>query len=59
MRRHVTRAGSPLRSVQDVIAVARANPGKLTIGTINPAGALLQAHGIEPIQLRAELDHAP
>jgi Clp amino terminal domain, pathogenicity island component len=30
-----------------------------TIGTINPAGALLQAHGIEPIQLRAELDHTP
>jgi tripartite-type tricarboxylate transporter receptor subunit TctC len=32
----VTRAGSPLHSVQDVIAVARANPGKLNIGTINP-----------------------
>ena len=32
----VTRAGSPLRSVQDVIAAARANPGKLNIGTINP-----------------------
>jgi ATP-dependent Clp protease ATP-binding subunit ClpA len=30
-----------------------------TIGTVNPAGALLQAHGIEPIQLRAELDHTP
>jgi ATP-dependent Clp protease ATP-binding subunit ClpA len=30
-----------------------------TIGTINPAGALLSAHGIEPIQLRAELDHTP
>jgi Clp amino terminal domain, pathogenicity island component len=30
-----------------------------TIGTINPAGALLQAHGIEPIHLRAELDHTP
>ena len=29
-----------------------------TLGPINPAGALLQAHGIEPIQLRAELDHA-
>jgi tripartite-type tricarboxylate transporter receptor subunit TctC len=32
----VTRAGSPLRSVADVIAAARANPGKLNIGTINP-----------------------
>src|SRR6266705_6682077 len=27
-----------------------------TIGTVHPAGALLQAHGIEPVQLRAELD---
>ncbi len=32
----VTRAGSPLKSVADVIAAARANPGKLNIGTINP-----------------------
>jgi tripartite-type tricarboxylate transporter receptor subunit TctC len=32
----VTRAGSPLKSVPDVIAAARANPGKLNIGTINP-----------------------
>jgi tripartite-type tricarboxylate transporter receptor subunit TctC len=32
----VTRAGSPLKSVQDVIQAARANPGKLNIGTINP-----------------------
>jgi tripartite-type tricarboxylate transporter receptor subunit TctC len=32
----VTRAGSPLRSVQDVIAAAHANPGRLNIGTINP-----------------------
>ena len=32
----VTRAGSPLNSVQDVVAAARANPGKLNIGTINP-----------------------
>jgi tripartite-type tricarboxylate transporter receptor subunit TctC len=32
----VTRAGSPLHSVQDVIAAARGNPGKLNIGTINP-----------------------
>jgi tripartite-type tricarboxylate transporter receptor subunit TctC len=32
----VTRAGSPLHSVSDVIAAARANPGKLNIGTINP-----------------------
>jgi tripartite-type tricarboxylate transporter receptor subunit TctC len=32
----VTRAGSPLHSVNDVIAAARATPGKLNIGTINP-----------------------
>jgi tripartite-type tricarboxylate transporter receptor subunit TctC len=32
----VTRAGSPLHSLADVIAAARANPGKLNIGTINP-----------------------
>jgi tripartite-type tricarboxylate transporter receptor subunit TctC len=32
----VTRADSPLHSVQDLIAAARANPGKLNIGTINP-----------------------
>jgi tripartite-type tricarboxylate transporter receptor subunit TctC len=32
----VTRAGSPLHSVQDVISAAKANPGKLNIGTINP-----------------------
>jgi len=32
----VTRAGSPLHSIKDVIAAARANPGKLNIGTINP-----------------------
>ena len=32
----VTRAGSPLKSVQDVVAAARANPGKLNIATINP-----------------------
>jgi tripartite-type tricarboxylate transporter receptor subunit TctC len=32
----VTRAGSPLHSLQDVIAAARANPGKLNFGTINP-----------------------
>jgi len=30
-----------------------------TIGTVNPAGALLQAHGIQPIQLRNELDRMP
>jgi len=30
----VTRAGSPLQSVQDIIQAARANPGKLNIATI-------------------------
>ena len=30
-----------------------------TIGTVNPAGALLQAHGIQPTQLRNELDRTP
>jgi tripartite-type tricarboxylate transporter receptor subunit TctC len=32
----VTRAGSPLHSVSDIIAAAKANPGKLNIGTIVP-----------------------
>jgi tripartite-type tricarboxylate transporter receptor subunit TctC len=32
----VTRDGSPLKSVQDVIKAAQASPGKLNIGTINP-----------------------
>lgn len=32
----VTRTGSPLKSVQDVIKAARASPGKLNVGTINP-----------------------
>jgi tripartite-type tricarboxylate transporter receptor subunit TctC len=32
----VTRAGSPLKTVQDVVQAAKANPGKLNIGTINP-----------------------
>ena len=31
-----TRAGGPYRSMQDVIEAARANPGRLNIGTINP-----------------------
>jgi tripartite-type tricarboxylate transporter receptor subunit TctC len=32
----VTGAGSPLKSVQDIIKAARQNPGKLNVGTINP-----------------------
>jgi len=32
----VTRAGSPLKSMKDVIAAAKAKPGKLNFGTINP-----------------------
>ena len=32
----VTRAASPLKTVQDVVDAARKNPGKLNIGTITP-----------------------
>jgi putative tricarboxylic transport membrane protein len=32
----VTRAGSPLKSTQDIVETARASPGKLNIATINP-----------------------
>ena len=32
----VTRAGSPLKSIQDIVETARASPGKLNIATINP-----------------------
>jgi tripartite-type tricarboxylate transporter receptor subunit TctC len=32
----VTRAGSPLKSVQDIVQAARKNSGKLNIGTITP-----------------------
>jgi tripartite-type tricarboxylate transporter receptor subunit TctC len=32
----VTRSGSPLKSVQDFVAAAKANPGKINVGTINP-----------------------
>src|SRR5215469_11047540 len=31
-----TKAGSPLKSVADVIAAAKADPGKLNFGSINP-----------------------
>ncbi len=30
-----------------------------SIGAANPAGALLQAHGIDPVRLRAELYRTP
>ena len=32
----VTRAGSPLKSVSDIVSFARANPGRLNIATTNP-----------------------
>jgi tripartite-type tricarboxylate transporter receptor subunit TctC len=32
----VTRSGSPLKSVGDLVAAAKANPGKVNIGTVNP-----------------------
>jgi len=32
----VTHSGSPLKSVQDFVAAAKANPGKINVGTINP-----------------------
>src|SRR5262249_55104201 len=32
----VTRAGSPLKSIDDVVKAGRANPGKLNVATTNP-----------------------
>ena len=32
----IVKAGSPLKKLQDVVKAAKANPGKLNIGTINP-----------------------
>lgn len=32
----VVPSGSPLKSIQDIVTAAKANPGKLNIGTINP-----------------------
>src|SRR4051812_19837861 len=32
----LTQAQSPLRTIKDVIAAARANPGQFNVGTINP-----------------------
>jgi tripartite-type tricarboxylate transporter receptor subunit TctC len=32
----VTRPDSPLKSVQDLVAAAKANPGKVNVGTVNP-----------------------
>ncbi len=32
----MVKAGSPLKSIQDVVKAAKANPGKLNVGTINP-----------------------
>jgi tripartite-type tricarboxylate transporter receptor subunit TctC len=32
----IVKDGSPLKSLQDIVKTAKANPGKLNIGTINP-----------------------
>ena len=32
----VVKAGSPMKNIQDIVKAAKANPGKLNIGTINP-----------------------
>src|SRR5262249_56024384 len=32
----IVKTGSPLKSIKDVVAAAKASPGKLNIGTINP-----------------------
>lgn len=34
----VTRAESPMKTLKDAIAMAKANPGKMNIGTITPGG---------------------
>jgi tripartite-type tricarboxylate transporter receptor subunit TctC len=50
----VTRAGSPLHSVNDVIAAARANPGKLNIGTINPGSTQTSPPNCSPAPPRSK-----
>src|SRR5277367_76979 len=52
----VTRAGSSLHSLQDVVKAARDNPGKLNIGTINPGST--QNLAAELFTSTAEIDAA-
>jgi hypothetical protein len=50
-----------LRDLDDPYRRGRKHLNQLgwTIGTVNPAAALLRAHDIDPVQLRAELDPTP
>lgn len=32
----ITKTGSPIKTINDIVTAAKANPGKLNIGTINP-----------------------
>ena len=50
----VTKAGSPMTSIKDVVAAARAHPGALNIGTIN-AGST-QNLSAELFRLRSGID---
>lgn len=55
----ITRASSPVKSVKDVVALCKAQPGKITFGSAGPG--TIQHFAIEMFKLQAGLDalHVP
>ena len=52
------RANSPLKTMQDVVAAARRNPGKLNFGAVNPGSTQnLSAHLLKQLGERECRDH--